>query len=88
LHGNSEVGRAIINYSSEELEKVKGQQSSEFEKLLGYPVCAEACYRGNIMLTTDENRSMNRLPKGLHGHSGQGLSLNVPTINNSLFQYQ
>jgi len=64
VHCGSEIGRAIINYSSDELEKVKGQQSSEFEQLLGYPCDPEACHRGNIMLTTDEALIREEVAKG------------------------
>jgi len=51
LHRGTEVARALVNLSAEELEKVRGRQSSEFEDLLGYPCCAEACHRDNIILT-------------------------------------
>lgn len=52
VHRGSEIGRAVVNYSAEELEKIKGRQSAEFEELLGYPGGAEACHRDNIVLTT------------------------------------
>lgn len=32
----TEVGRALTNYSSAEIARIKGKQSSEIEKLLGY----------------------------------------------------
>lgn len=75
VHRGSEVGRAIVNYSSDELEKIKGQQSSEFEQLLGYPCCAEACYRGNIMLTTAEGVIREAVANGTPGRRERARSV-------------
>mmetsp|Transcript_31400 Transcript_31400/g.46840 ORF Transcript_31400/g.46840 Transcript_31400/m.46840 type:complete len:146 (-) Transcript_31400:101-538(-) len=51
IHRGSDIARAIVNFSTEEMEKLQGHQSSEFEDLLGYPGCAEACHRDNIIMT-------------------------------------
>lgn len=51
-HRGEEVARAIVNFASDELTKIKGLQSSEFEEVLGFGTCHEASHRGNIILTT------------------------------------
>eukprot|EP00932_Pfiesteria_piscicida_P018874 SRR837773.5717.p1 GENE.SRR837773.5717~~SRR837773.5717.p1 ORF type:complete len:366 (-),score=25.98 SRR837773.5717:44-1039(-) len=53
MHRGREVGRGIINFTSEELSRIRGCHSNEFERILGYCVCAEASYRGNVVLTVD-----------------------------------
>jgi glutamate 5-kinase len=35
-HGNREIAKGIVDYSSEELSKIKGKQTGEIEKILGY----------------------------------------------------
>lgn len=47
----SQVGRAIVNFSSEDLSKIQGRHSADFEEVLGYACKAEACHRDNILLT-------------------------------------
>lgn len=51
MHRGTEVARAIVNFNAEEMVKIRGHQSAEFEELLGYPGSAEACHRDNIILT-------------------------------------
>lgn len=51
-HAGSEVARGIVNFSSEQLSRILGKSSHEFEDLLGFSTCTEAIYRGNIILTT------------------------------------
>jgi len=50
-HRGAEVARAIVNFGTEEFQKIKGRQSAEFEQILGYPCNPEACHRDNIVLT-------------------------------------
>jgi len=64
LHHGMEVARALVNLSAEELEKIRGHKSSEFEDLLGYPCSAEACHRDNIILTV--------AAESLSGHGASG----------------
>jgi len=52
IHQGNEIARGIVNYTSEELSKVKGLSSGKFEDALGYNPGAEACHRSNIILTT------------------------------------
>lgn len=51
IHRSTEVGRAVVNFSAEDLVKVRGRQSAEFEDILGYSCSPEACDRANIVLT-------------------------------------
>ena len=48
-HG--EIGRAVVNFPAEELAKICGRHSSEFEEVLGYSASVEACNRANIVIT-------------------------------------
>jgi glutamate 5-kinase len=47
-----EIARGLVNYSSLELQKVKGCQSEAIEPLLGYPCPDTVVHRDNLMLTT------------------------------------
>mmetsp|Transcript_5113 Transcript_5113/g.11314 ORF Transcript_5113/g.11314 Transcript_5113/m.11314 type:complete len:438 (+) Transcript_5113:141-1454(+) len=51
MHRGAEVARGIVNFAAEELEKVIGKRSGDFEELLGYTCAPEACHRSNIILT-------------------------------------
>ncbi len=45
-----EVGRGLVNYSSEELDKIKGVVSSQIEPCLGYIDEEEVVHRDNLVL--------------------------------------
>jgi len=63
VHRDLEVARAVATLSSEELSKIRGRNSAEFEEILGYPVKVEACHRDNIILTvTAETLQQARSP--------------------------
>ena len=47
---NRPVARGLINYNSEETEKIQGQASSEIEVLLGYIDEPELIHRDNLVL--------------------------------------
>ena len=47
-----EIARGLVNYSSTELEKIKGQQSEEIESILGYTTPETVIHRDNLVLTT------------------------------------
>lgn len=44
----SEIGRALTNYSSSEVERIKGRQSHELESLLGYSDTEYVAHRDNL----------------------------------------
>lgn len=44
------VAKGLINYSSEELERIKGLKTSEIEKALGYKYADEVIHRDNLVL--------------------------------------
>jgi len=52
LHEGNDIARALVEFSSDELAKVVGRNSSDFEVILGYSTGPEACHRKNIILTT------------------------------------
>ncbi|HIK17057.1 MAG TPA: glutamate 5-kinase [Leptolyngbyaceae cyanobacterium M33_DOE_097] len=47
-----EIARGIVNYSSEELEKIKGRQSEAIAEILGYPGVETVVHRDNLALTS------------------------------------
>lgn len=49
VDGN-EIARGLINYSSTEVEKIKGKASKEIESILGYIDDVELIHRDNIVL--------------------------------------
>jgi glutamate 5-kinase len=49
-----EFGRGLVNYSARELDRVKGRQSAEIARLLGYKVADEIVHRDNFVLLSGE----------------------------------
>lgn len=49
-HGNV-IARGIVNYSSDDLHKIKGRKTSEIEGILGYKYSDEAIHRDNLVIT-------------------------------------
>ncbi len=48
---NREIARGLINYNLEEVDKIAGKASSEFETLLGYADDQELIHRDNLVIT-------------------------------------
>jgi glutamate 5-kinase len=46
-----EIARGLVNYSSLELDKIKGRQSEEVESLLGYPSPGTVVHRDNLAIS-------------------------------------
>jgi glutamate 5-kinase len=44
------IAKGLINYSSAEIERIKGKKTSEIEKVLGYKYSDEAIHRDNLVL--------------------------------------
>lgn len=44
------IAKGLINYSSSEIEKIKGRRSKEIEEILGYKYSDEAIHRDNLVL--------------------------------------
>jgi len=86
FHRSSEIGRAIINFTSEELLRLRGRHSSEFEAILGYTCPPEACHRGNVILTVDGDslRSFDVIGK-LPDTTSAGQGKTKPIKRNSSF---
>lgn len=55
-----EVGRALVNYSSAEVAKIRGVRSSQIGAILGYADSEYVCLRENIALVDQEGRSRPR----------------------------
>lgn len=47
----NEIARGLINYSAQEVDRIKGRPSSEIESILGYVVEPELIDRDNMVLT-------------------------------------
>lgn len=60
-----QLARATVNFSAEELDKIKGHRSSQFKGVLGYECSAEACHRGNIILMQSDVAAPDPRPSGL-----------------------
>jgi len=47
---NKKIAKGITNYSSIEIEKIKGQKTSDVEKILGYRYSDEVIHRDNLVV--------------------------------------
>ncbi len=45
-----EFCRGLVNYSSAELEKIRGKKTEKFESILGYKYYDEAVHRDNLLI--------------------------------------
>ncbi len=54
-NGVLEIGKGIVNYSSDEIEKIKGAHSNEIEKILGYFNKTEVIHRDNMVIGGDKD---------------------------------
>ena len=46
-----ELGRGLVNYSSAEIEQIKGNHSAEIAKILGYDSTDTVVHRNNLVIT-------------------------------------
>ncbi len=46
-----EIARGLVNYSSLELERIRGQRSDRIESILGYPGAETVIHRDNLVLS-------------------------------------
>lgn len=46
----TEIGRGIVSYSSDEIEKIKGAQTRDIERILGYKDYDEVIHRNNLAI--------------------------------------
>lgn len=49
-----EIARGIVNYSSEEIKRIKGLKTTEIEKVLGYKYFDEVIHRDNLVIQERE----------------------------------
>lgn len=52
---NREFARGLTNYSSEEVELIKGKQTDQIESLLGYMYYDEVIHRDNLVIMENQN---------------------------------
>ncbi|KAH8673882.1 glutamate 5-kinase [Xylariales sp. PMI_506] len=57
-----EVGRALVNYGSTEIIRIKGRRSNEIDELLGYADSQYVADRGNVRLFRHESRPVTPVP--------------------------
>ncbi len=50
IHQNKIVGKGIVQYSSRELEKIKGKHSEEIEDILGFYNCKSIVHRDDMVV--------------------------------------
>lgn len=60
--GGVRIAKGLTNYSSEEIEKIKGRKTSEIEKTLGFKYSDEVIHRDNMVITGAYE------PKRIRGH--------------------
>jgi len=48
--GGTRIAKGLTNYSAVEIGKIKGRNTSEIEKVLGYKYSDEAIHRDNLVL--------------------------------------
>ena len=53
--GKRAIGKGIVNYNSDEIEKIKGAHSNEIEKILGYFNKSEVIHRDNMVIGGDKD---------------------------------
>ena len=53
--GRQEIGKGIVNYSSEEIEEIKGSHSNKIKKILGYFSKSEVIHRDNMVIGGDKD---------------------------------
>jgi len=51
--GGIEIARGLVNYSSDEIKKIKGLHSSRIEEVLGYHHSDEVIHRDNLVVVYD-----------------------------------
>ncbi|MFW6266836.1 MAG: glutamate 5-kinase [Halanaerobium sp.] len=53
--GSQEIGKGIVNYNSDEIEKIKGAHSNEIKEILGYFNKSEVIHRDNMVIGGDKD---------------------------------
>ena len=49
-HDNNQLARGLSSFSSIEIDKIKGKQSKEIEKILGYLSKTEVIHKDDMVL--------------------------------------
>jgi len=52
-HNDDIIGRGLVNYSSDEIQKIKGLKTVEIEKVLGYKDYDEVIHRDNLTMVEE-----------------------------------
>jgi glutamate 5-kinase len=60
--GGREIARGLVNYSSEEVDRIKGHKVAEIESMLGYKYRNEVIHRDNLVLMArDHGKGEDRI---------------------------
>lgn len=62
-----EVGRALTNYSTSEVKRIKGRRSSQISEVLGYADSEYVAVRGNVALHAETSRPVTSTPGAAAG---------------------
>lgn len=63
IQRGEEIGRAVVNYSSAEIIRIKGHRSTEITDLIGYSDSEYVAYRENVILN-NQDKSRPATPSG------------------------
>lgn len=76
--GGEEVGRALSNYSAEQIHRIKGLRSWDIAKVLGYADTEYVAFRENVSLTSNTTaiNALNNNHSHSHSHNN---SMNLGT---------
>ena len=75
-----EVGRALTNYSSTEIARIKGHQSTEIETLLGYADSEYVAQREHISFLRKESRPVSPVRELIDGQGIGGYEVAGPIL--------
>ncbi|EXJ85695.1 glutamate 5-kinase [Capronia coronata CBS 617.96] len=67
-----EIGRAVVNYSSAEISRIKGLRSSEVRSVLGYADSEYVAFRENVSLHAAADKSHPGTPSGFGTPNKEG----------------
>lgn len=86
LQKGEEIGRAVVNYSSEQIARIKGLRSKEIATVLGYADSEYVAYRENVSLNGDW-ASRPGTPKGSRTPEGSISDLRQEAIGGHRREY-
>jgi glutamate 5-kinase len=49
-HAGKQIAKGIVNYASEDIDRIKGRKTSDIETILGFKYSDEVIHRDNLVL--------------------------------------